>query len=40
VFAFLVSVWVRRSKVGYFLMALRDDQLAAASIGINVPASR
>jgi branched-chain amino acid transport system permease protein len=37
VFAFLVSVWVRRSKVGYFLMALRDDQLAAASIGINVP---
>lgn len=36
VFAFLVSVWVRRSKVGYYLMALRDDQLAAASLGINV----
>ncbi len=35
-FAFLVSVWVRRSKVGYYLMALRDDQLAAASLGINV----
>jgi branched-chain amino acid transport system permease protein len=35
-FAFIVSVWVRRSKVGYYLMALRDDQLAAASLGINV----
>lgn len=35
-FAFLVSVWVRRSKVGYYLMALRDDQLAASSLGINV----
>lgn len=36
VLAFLVSVWVRRSKVGYYLMALRDDQLAAESLGINV----
>lgn len=35
-FAFLVSVWVRRTKVGYYLMALRDDQLAAESLGINV----
>lgn len=34
--AFVVSVWVRRSKVGYYLMALRDDQLAAESLGINV----
>jgi len=35
-FTFLVSVWVRRSKLGYYLMALREDQLAAASLGINV----
>lgn len=34
--AFLVSIWVRRTKLGYYLMALRDDQLAAASLGINV----
>lgn len=34
--AFIISVWVRRGKVGYYLMALRDDQLAAASLGINV----
>ena len=34
--AFLVSVWVRRTKLGYYLMALRDDQLAAASLGIDV----
>lgn len=35
-FTFLVSVWVRRSKLGYYLMALREDQLAAQSLGINV----
>jgi len=35
-FTFLVSVWVRRTKIGYYLMALREDQLAAASLGINV----
>lgn len=35
-FAFLVSVWVRRTKTGYYLMALRDDQRAAAAVGINV----
>lgn len=34
--AFLVSVAVRRSKLGYYLMALRDDQLAAESVGIDV----
>lgn len=34
--AVLVSVWVRRSKVGHYLMALRDDQLAASSVGIDV----
>jgi branched-chain amino acid transport system permease protein len=36
VVAVFVSVWTRYSKLGYYLMALRDDQLAAASLGINV----
>jgi branched-chain amino acid transport system permease protein len=34
--AALVSVWVRKSKLGFYLLALRDDQLAAASLGIDV----
>lgn len=36
IFAFVVSLFVRRSKLGYYLMAIRDDQLAAASVGIDV----
>ena len=34
--AFLVSAWIRYRRLGYYLMALRDDQLAAASLGIDV----
>lgn len=36
VLAFLVSAWIRYHRLGYYLMALRDDQLAAASVGIDV----
>lgn len=35
--AIVLSTWIRYSKLGYYLMALRDDQLAASSVGINVP---
>lgn len=30
-----VSAWIRYSKLGYYLMAIRDDQQAAAAVGIN-----
>jgi len=33
---FLVSAWVRRSRFGMALTALRLDQAAAASLGVNV----
>lgn len=36
VVAILVSAWVRYSRLGHYLMALRDDQLAAQSLGIDV----
>ena len=36
VVAFVVSAWIRYHRLGYYLMALRDDQLAAASVGIDV----
>jgi branched-chain amino acid transport system permease protein len=35
--AVLMSAWIRYSKLGYYLMAIRDDQTAASSLGINVP---
>jgi branched-chain amino acid transport system permease protein len=34
--SFLVSAWVRRSRFGMALTALRLDQAAAASLGVNV----
>jgi branched-chain amino acid transport system permease protein len=34
---FLVSAWVRRSRFGMALTAIRLDQAAAASLGVNVP---
>ncbi|WP_318568016.1 branched-chain amino acid ABC transporter permease [Salinigranum marinum] len=37
VVAFLMSVWFRYSKIGYYMMAIRDDQVAASSLGIDVP---
>lgn len=36
-FAVLVSIRLRYSKLGYYLLALKDDQEAASAIGINVP---
>lgn len=40
VVAFLVSRWVYRSKLGYQLQALREDEDAAAALGINVRAAK
>ncbi len=37
VVALLISAYVRYSKLGYYLMAISDDQTAASSLGINVP---
>lgn len=34
--AFVVVAAIRYTKPGYYLMALRDDQVAASSLGINV----
>lgn len=31
----LISVWVRYSRLGYYLLAIREDQDAAAAIGVN-----
>lgn len=36
VLAVALSAWIRYRRLGYYLMALRDDQLAAASVGIDV----
>jgi len=33
--AFGVTVWVSRSKFGYYLMAIREDEDTALSVGIN-----
>lgn len=35
VIAILISVWVRYSKLGYYLLAIREDQDAAAALGVN-----
>lgn len=35
VVAILISVWVRYSKLGYYLLAIREDQDAAAALGVN-----
>jgi branched-chain amino acid transport system permease protein len=32
---FLISRWVLRSRFGFYLQALRDDQVAAETLGIN-----
>lgn len=31
----LITVWVRYSKLGYYLLAIREDQDAAAALGVN-----
>lgn len=35
VFAILISVWVRYSKLGYYLLAIREDQDAASALGVD-----
>jgi branched-chain amino acid transport system permease protein len=33
--AFAITVWVSRSKFGYYLMAIREDEDTAQSVGVN-----
>jgi branched-chain amino acid transport system permease protein len=33
--AFAITVWVSRSKFGYYLMAIREDEDTALSVGVN-----
>jgi len=35
VVSFLVNVWVSRSRFGYYLMAIREDEETAGAVGIN-----
>jgi branched-chain amino acid transport system permease protein len=34
---FVVNVWVSRSRFGYYLMAIREDEDTASAVGINTP---
>lgn len=38
--AFLLTVWISRSKFGYYLMAIRDDEDTALAVGVNAPRSK
>ncbi|MFB6134318.1 MAG: branched-chain amino acid ABC transporter permease, partial [Halanaeroarchaeum sp.] len=33
--AILITIWIRYSKLGYYLLAIREDQDAAAALGVN-----
>ena len=33
--AFAITAWIERSKFGYYLMAIREDQDTALSVGVN-----
>ena len=35
-FVMLVSIWVARHKVGYYFQAIREDEDAAAALGVNL----
>lgn len=35
--ALLVTAWVERSRVGYYLVAIGEDEDAAEAVGVNVP---
>jgi branched-chain amino acid transport system permease protein len=35
VLAFAITAWIERSKFGYYLMAIREDQDTALSVGVN-----
>lgn len=37
VIAFLVNYWVSRSRFGYYLMAIREDEETASAVGIDTP---
>lgn len=34
---FFIAVWVSRSRFGYYLMAIREDEDTALSVGVNAP---
>ena len=34
-FAFILTAWIERSKFGYYLMAIREDEDTAMSVGVN-----
>ncbi len=38
--AFVLTVWISRSKFGYYLMAIRDDEDTALAVGVNTPRSK
>ncbi|HLY91840.1 MAG TPA: branched-chain amino acid ABC transporter permease [Candidatus Angelobacter sp.] len=40
VIAFLVNYWVSRSRFGYYLMAIREDEDTASAVGINTARSK
>ena len=35
--ALLITAWIERSRIGYYLVALGEEQDAAEAIGVNVP---
>lgn len=37
VISFLVNYWVSRSRFGYYLMAIREDEETASAVGIDTP---
>jgi branched-chain amino acid transport system permease protein len=40
VIAFIVNYWVSRSRFGYYLMAIREDEDTASAVGINTARSK
>ncbi len=38
--AFVLTIWISRSKFGYYLMAIRDDEDTALAVGVNTPRSK
>jgi branched-chain amino acid transport system permease protein len=38
--AFALSAWIERSRFGYYLMAIREDQDTALSVGVNASRSK
>jgi len=40
VIAFLTNYWVSRSRFGYYLMAIREDEDTASAVGINTAVSK